>query len=271
MDIVDNIVDEILNCCLGKLGENEWFLSEDDFKFSFAQAATEKGSTNVILEYPIMTSELYKNKTGVKDTFVEYYTAHPGNTTKKPKQRYNENRSFIDVYFEYNGEKHFIELKYKTRNEIVTRHGMKFSLKDQSAQDLGSYSIYEDIERMEAIMSSIKGCKGHVIVLTNDSNYLTRPREGTQRYLVRLNDVSRKGTIRYHENNGKNSRRNLIIKYRYSTWNETDRGIEGSNFHKMVIHCKGQMKKTNNNRKLKEEKMKRSLVNHTIGYGLKSR
>lgn len=234
MDIVDNIVDEILKCCLDKLGEDEWFLSEDDFKFSFAQAATEKGAKNVILEYPIMTSELYKKKPEVKETFIQYYDAHNGNTRRNTRrtaeERYNENRSFIDVYFEYNDVKHFIELKYKTNETEVFRHSQSFILKAQGAQDNGMYDIHEDIERMEAIMSSID-CNGHVIALTNDPNYLKKPRDNTQKSRVSLYEHSQSNTIDYSD------RRKLIIQNSYRTWNQNNQGIRGSQFHKLVIHA----------------------------------
>lgn len=226
-----NIVDEILERCLSELCDNEWFLSEDDFKFSFAQTAAKvEGVSNVILEYPIMTSELYKKKPEVKKTFIQYYKDHPGNTRKEEEQRYNENRSFIDVYFEYNGKKHFIELKYKTNETEVFRHSQSFILRAQGAQDNGMYDIHEDIERMEAIMSSID-CNGHVIALTNDSNYLNKPRANTQKSRVSLYEHSQNNTIDYHD------RRNLVIQNSYSTWNETDLVREGSNFHKLVIHA----------------------------------
>lgn len=77
---------------------------------------------------------------------------------------------YIDICVIHNGKKHFIELKYKTKKETISRYNVKIDLTDQLAQDLGRYSFCKDIERLELVNQDNSG-PNYAIFLTNDSSY----------------------------------------------------------------------------------------------------
>lgn len=118
----------------------EPFCSEADFQFSLALFLTDKLSDfNVILEYPVNT---------IKNNYI-----------------------YIDICLinKYSKEKYYIELKYKTTNAHIERHGIQdIILKKQQAQDLGRYFFIKDINRIE-LCNDIKG--GFCLLLTNDHLY----------------------------------------------------------------------------------------------------
>lgn len=118
----------------------EPFCSEADFQFSLALFLTDKLSDfNVILEYPVNT---------IKNNYI-----------------------YIDICLvnKYSKEKYYIELKYKTTNANIERHGIQnIILKKQQAQDLGRYFFIKDINRIEQC-NDIKG--GFCLLLTNDHLY----------------------------------------------------------------------------------------------------
>lgn len=179
------IVDEIINELKTSLNKNEIFLSEADMQFCFAQIAEKKGATNIILEYPIKTSKLYDGNERVEKSF-EFCD-----------KNIDEDKTYIDVKFEYNNEIYFVELKYKTSTlENLTRHGYpNFELFEHGAVNEGLYKIYEDIERMENIISAQceteryegKSIKSYILVLTNDCGYWSKHKEKTYIQNVSLN------------------------------------------------------------------------------------
>jgi hypothetical protein len=67
------------------------------------------------------------------------------------------------------------ELKYKTRELKIKAHNEQFSLKSQSAQDLGRYDFFRDLERIEHLVKNNQGWTGFAIFLTNDSSYWKPP------------------------------------------------------------------------------------------------
>lgn len=83
----------------------------------------------------------------------------------------------LDVWVEQESAALAAELKYKTRGLSVQVHGERFSLKDQSAQDLGRYDFLKDIQRLEQVISDRKDVTGYAILLTNDSAYWKSPRD----------------------------------------------------------------------------------------------
>lgn len=224
------LIKGILEKCKENLKDNEIYLSEDDFKFSFAQAvfdvAEENGVENpeVILEYPILTHELYNNDRH-KELFIESYPA----TIRDGESKYNKDRTFIDVYFKYNGDEYFVELKFKTvairgenEEKTVFRHELEFYLKNQGAYDLGLYAFYEDIERMEAIKRINSKRNAFCILVTNDSSYWRLPiKQNAIATHVTLNELSTKsGEIRFYI--GTTNYRTLLIANQYPSWGEND-------------------------------------------------
>ncbi len=70
-----------------------------------------------------------------------------------------------------------VELKYKTRALSVRVGDEKFTLTDQSAQDLGRYDFMKDTQRLEKIVARPSpNTVGYAILLTNDSAYWARSR-----------------------------------------------------------------------------------------------
>ena len=81
-----------------------------------------------------------------------------------------------------------VELKYKTRKLSVEVAGEAFNLASHSAQDIGRYDFIKDIIRLENIVSTLKNCDGHAILLTNDSAYWRPKPTGTVDEAFHLTD-----------------------------------------------------------------------------------
>lgn len=123
--------------------EKAMFTLEADFQFSLAWKLKEiLGETaNIILEYP------YREK---EDTRIKY----------------------IDIYVDTPNEISFIELKYKTKTQKITRYGIDLTLKNHSAQDFGRLLFVQDIERLEGVRNTTsKKINNYCLFLTNDKVY----------------------------------------------------------------------------------------------------
>lgn len=87
-------------------------------------------------------------------------------TTHLEKQRY------LDIRIIFNNSNLLaIELKYKTRALAMQFEGEQFTLKNQSAQDIGRYDFLKDVQRLEQFLSNHKNGIGYAVFLTNDSAY----------------------------------------------------------------------------------------------------
>ena len=87
-----------------------------------------------------------------------------------PTQR--QGKAFhVDIWVVQDGAILAVELKYKTRALQVPVGGELFTLKGQSAQDIGRYDFIKDIWRLEQVLSDRSGAVGYAILLTNDSAY----------------------------------------------------------------------------------------------------
>ena len=99
-------------------------------------------------------------------------------------------RIYADIWIEQDGDVLAIELKYKTRALQVLVKSEQYSLRSQSAQDLGRYEFIKDIKRVENIVVNRKPqASGYAILLTNDPTYWTQP----------LNDNTADAKFRLHE------------------------------------------------------------------------
>lgn len=84
----------------------------------------------------------------------------------------NQNsRRYLDIYITQLRRPVAIELKYKTRAVTVQIGSEKFTLKNQSAQDIGRYDFIKDIYRLEQMLKADQKGIGYAILLTNDSAY----------------------------------------------------------------------------------------------------
>lgn len=64
-----------------------------------------------------------------------------------------------------------IELKYKTKELKCEIKGEKYDLKEQGAVNIGRYSFFKDIVRIEKYLEKNKSDYGIVLFLTNDKKY----------------------------------------------------------------------------------------------------
>jgi len=83
---------------------------------------------------------------------------------------------YLDIYVTQLDLVLAIELKYKTRAAEVQIGLEKFTLKNQSAQDIGRYDFVKDIYRLEQMVKADKKVFGYAILLTNDSAYWKTPK-----------------------------------------------------------------------------------------------
>ena len=94
-----------------------------------------------------------------------------------------------------------IELKYKTDAATVEDEAFDetFDLNRQGAHDRAHYRVFEDIRRVEKIVSE-QGRYGYVVLLTNDSNYWSEPSHSALYDEFRIHEgVTREGTLHWSE------------------------------------------------------------------------
>ncbi len=85
-----------------------------------------------------------------------------------------ERRRYLDIWLPDEGIA--IELKYPTRNLKLRQRGESYSLRDQSAQDLGRYDFLKDIQRLELLCEKWGACRaGLAVLLTNEPLYWKPP------------------------------------------------------------------------------------------------
>lgn len=121
-----------------------------------------------------LTIWLKKSINNYDDVDIEYYI---------PKNELNgyiwDSELRLDIVVKKNNEYLPIEIKYKTQKVEceIERFGEKLKskvtvIKDQSAQNIGKYSFWKDIKRLEPICARFKNVKNAIsIFLTNDPSY----------------------------------------------------------------------------------------------------
>ena len=139
-----NTVSAAINEAIRQMKEEDVnFTLEADFQFSLAWKLKEilGEKTKIILEYPYRSNEEKRIK-------------------------------YIDIYVDAPNEVSFIELKYKTKSQQISRCGIGLTLKKQGAQDLGRLMFVQDIERLEKIKNpTTKKMNNYCLFLTNDKTY----------------------------------------------------------------------------------------------------
>ena len=93
-----------------------------------------------------------------------------------PSLKGNSNRqySYYDIVIQEGNEFYVIELKYKTKDQVILYKGSNYLLKNHAAQDLGRFDYLNDVSRIENWQSNNQGKQfvgGCAIILTNDSAY----------------------------------------------------------------------------------------------------
>ena len=169
MNFIERIIAELQKDIGNK--PNEAYLSESDFQFEFANKAKALGAEKFLIELPYVFD---------------------GDTTRKR----------IDVYFEYEGTKYYVELKYKTcLFKDLTRYGMKteLPLANQSAENDAMFAFREDVERMEKLLLSKSGesVKAYCVFLSNYHGFWERHLEGSVISSVQLSDEIKAEHLKY--------------------------------------------------------------------------
>lgn len=98
-------------------------------------------------------------------------------------------RIYLDLWVMCEDCNYAIELKYKTRTISLDWQDERFDLANQGAQELGSYDVWKDVQRLEHVCSHRSGTDGYVILLSNDNAYWNGPTgEGTVGSAFRLHE-----------------------------------------------------------------------------------
>ena len=94
-----------------------------------------------------------------------------------------------------------IELKYETDSTTVEDNAFDetFTLSRQGAHDRTRYRFFEDVRQVEEIVSE-QGRYGYIVLLTNDSNYWTKPPQSALYDEFRIHEgVTREGVLNWSE------------------------------------------------------------------------
>ena len=193
------------------------FYNERDLQVNLALFLKNKGYyKNVFLEYSLPTKMLYPNSKSSADVR-------------------------IDIVVEKNGKFIPIELKYKT--EKVTGELYRFGekplgtiLKKQGAQNIGKYSFWKDIERIERIKENFKNVQtGYCVFITNDKSY-TQPSGGATAPFSMEAGATRMGNLDWDgdvELANRLSTISLKEKHTIKKWDTTEN--EGITFHYCIV------------------------------------
>ena len=199
--IINRIMEELKN----EMKENEAFLSEGDFQYSFAKMVEKLGGSKVVIEYPY-------DLDGV--------------------------RRHVDVSFVYEENRYFVELKYKTTNRSsVMRHGENApDLKKQGAENDSMYYFYSDIEKMEGLTGNPEKSFAFCIFLTNNPSFWAT-HNGVQNRKVSLGNgpETNSGNINYSD------KKELYIEHRYGI--EWENFMNDESFKYLVIEIEPRTEK----------------------------
>jgi hypothetical protein len=107
----------------------------------------------------------------------EFQRADPEANIRLEKQvSTNETRVHLDLLVLGQSYELAIEVKYKTRLASISHSGELYSLRNQSAQDLGRHDFIKDIRRLEKYIEACPAAKGYAVLLTNDKSYWSTSR-----------------------------------------------------------------------------------------------
>lgn len=121
----------------------------------------------------------------------------------------NMKRCFMDMIIRAGDRILYVELKYKTRTAKHHHRGEVFDLKNQGANDQGSYDILKDIQRIEGVLDEVPNAEGFVVVISNDPRYWSPPplrsNPGIDEEFRLTNNRTFSGTLRWHPSAGSGS------------------------------------------------------------------
>ena len=108
----------------------------------------------------------------------EFHLSNPDAQVRLEKQISEAGpREHLDLLVQFGGLEMAIELKYKTRLLKVNQASEQYSLRNQSAQDIGRHDFINDIGRLERYVKARKNSEGIAVLLTNDQTYWRESRK----------------------------------------------------------------------------------------------
>jgi hypothetical protein len=112
------------------------------------------------------------------DVFVEYYV----NTEVIESYPWATEKIFIDIVVRKEKDYIPIEIKFKTKSQEFQQNvfGSQFSVElgEQKAHNVGRYSFWKDIKRIELIQDKFAlSNPGVVLFITNDKKYIEKPKK----------------------------------------------------------------------------------------------
>src|SRR5690606_2571104 len=70
-----------------------------------------------------------------------------------------------------------VEVRYKTSLLTCEANGEIFELKNQAAQDISRYDFWNDVSKLEKVVSGRPGTHGYAILITNEHLYWEKPKK----------------------------------------------------------------------------------------------
>ncbi len=191
-----NFTQEVLNDIHDFLKQtSKIFANERDFQMNLAVYLKSTKHYDVNVEYRV-SSEIISSL--LDPAIARRCTYYPWLQAKSD----NPQEMYVDIVVSNGQEFVPVELKYKKREEMgsVVLFGQKMGkgiiLKDDSAQDLGRYSFWKDVRRLEFLAQSFDNVKnGIAILVTNDASYKTDSCTETQSKNFAIGD----GSETYHK------------------------------------------------------------------------
>jgi len=171
------------------------FANESDLQINLAVYLKSTKHYNVEVEYHV-SSEIVS--TLLDPTVVWRCTYYPWLQANSD----NPQEMYVDMVVSNGQEFIPVELKYKKSEEkgnvvlFGQEVGKGILLKEDSAQDLGRYSFWKDVRRLEFLAQSFDNVKnGIALLVTNDASYKTDSCSGTQSRNFAMGD----GCETYHK------------------------------------------------------------------------
>lgn len=84
-------------------------------------------------------------------------------------------RGYIDLMVSIEGQRVFLELKYKKKRGSWRIGQEDFALLEDGAVDLGRYDFLKDVVRLESVLPHEGRGRGYAIMLTNEPKYWLTP------------------------------------------------------------------------------------------------
>ena len=204
--------------------ETKIFFNERDFQVELAFYL--KGTNhykNIHLEYslPLGTTISSKEKKKNKRRWVwneqlkqrweekggDYTFLKKGKKTPQSMETY-EKTIRIDIVVEgYDNYFYPIELKYKTKEQNGSFERFQENLdnleilKDHGARNLGRYSFWKDVARLQFVKGCFNKVRGGICVfITNDDKYTKHPTDSSERFSMEMKTEPLESPLKWPEN-----------------------------------------------------------------------